>query len=295
MPGPRCRRARHGQFLWHAATYQRSGTYPVFGTRPGHGGTRLPRVVGGRLRTLLSGVALSLVAAGLAVVLPAGPAHAAWTTPAQERSIGGTGRASLFPWGMAWNPVSEKYVVTDYFNYQVRQYNADWTYDKTLPQPSAATGDPESVLAAVAIDPRNGDIFVGKPKPDTLGPLRRRRQPPAGRRRRSRLRRPDLHCVAHHRRRGLHLRPGQPPLEHRRRPLAPDQARPRWWVAGGGVGPELRRPAARPVLRDRRRGRRQDLPGRLDQPARAGALARRRLAPLDRQRRRARGQRRSLG
>ena len=88
--------------------------------------------------------------------------------PPQERSIGGTGRASLFPWGMAWNPVSEKYVVTDYFNYQVRQYNADWTYDKTLPQPSAATGDPESVLAAVAVDPRNGDMFVGKPKPDTL-------------------------------------------------------------------------------------------------------------------------------
>ncbi len=168
MPGPRCRRARHGHLLRPAAAYQRSGTYPVFGTRPGHGGTRLPRVVGGRLRILLSGVALSLVAAGLAVVLPAGPAHAAWTTPAQERSIGGTGRASLFPWGMAWNPVSEKYVVTDYFNYQVRQYNADWTYDKTLPQPSAATGDPESVLAAVAIDPRNGDIFVGKPKPDTL-------------------------------------------------------------------------------------------------------------------------------
>ena len=63
---------------------------------------------------------------------------------------------------------AEKYIVTDYFNYQVRQYNADWTYDKTLPQPSAATGDPESVLAAVAVDPRNGDIFVGKPKPDTL-------------------------------------------------------------------------------------------------------------------------------
>ena len=69
---------------------------------------------------------------------------------------------------MAYNPVSDKYVVTDYFNYQVRQYNSDWTYDRTLPQPSAATGDPESVLAAVAVDPTNGDVYIGKPKPDTL-------------------------------------------------------------------------------------------------------------------------------
>jgi DNA-binding beta-propeller fold protein YncE len=106
------------------------------------------------------------VVSGL-VVLPA-PAHAAWTTPQQVRSVGGTGRASLFPWGMAYNPVSNKYVVTDYFNYQVRQYDADWSFDRNLPQPSAATGDPESVLAAVAVDPRNGDVYVGKPKPDTL-------------------------------------------------------------------------------------------------------------------------------
>jgi len=109
-----------------------------------------------------------MVAAGLVVVLPAGAAHAAWAAPAQERSIGGTGRASLFPWCMAWNPVTETYFVTDYFNYQVREYNSDWTYKQTLPQPSAATGDPESVLAQVAVDPRNGDVYVGKPKPDTL-------------------------------------------------------------------------------------------------------------------------------
>ena len=43
----------------------------------------------------------------------------------------GTGRAALFPWGMAYNPVSNAYVVTDYFNYQVRQYGADWAFDKT--------------------------------------------------------------------------------------------------------------------------------------------------------------------
>ena len=245
-------------------------------------------MVGGRLRTLLSGVALSLVAAGLAVVLPAGPAHAAWTTPAQERSIGGTGRASLFPWGMAWNPVSEKYVVTDYFNYQVRQYNADWTYDKTLPQPSAATGDPESVLAAVAVDPRNGDVYVGKPKPDTLA-----HYDAAG----NRL--PDVV-----------VDPGSGTqtytawltiddegyiyvLDSHLWNTAADPSRLIKLAPGGGSQVAVwdlnfAGPAARPVLRDRRRRRRQDLPRRLDQPARAGALARRRLpgarsaAPADR-------------
>ena len=69
-------------------------------------------------------------------MLPAGAAHAAWATPAQVRSIGGTGRAASFPWGLAWNPVTETWVVTDYFNYQVREYDADWNYARTLPQPS---------------------------------------------------------------------------------------------------------------------------------------------------------------
>ena len=120
-----------------------------------------------RPRGVLSVVAL-MVAAGLAILGPASPAEAAWASPQQVRSIGGTGRAALFPWGMAWNPVNRSWVVTDYFNYQVRQYTEEWSYATTLPQPAAATGDPESVLAAVAVDPRNGDVFVAKPKPDTL-------------------------------------------------------------------------------------------------------------------------------
>lgn len=111
---------------------------------------------------------LALAVVPAVVVVPQATAAEGWTTPSLTRPIGGTGRASLFPWGAAWNPVTERYVVTDYFNYQVREYDASWQYVRTLPQPSAATGDPESVLAAVAVDPRNGDVYVGKPKPDTL-------------------------------------------------------------------------------------------------------------------------------
>lgn len=109
-----------------------------------------------------------VVVAVSAVVAPQPAAAEDWTTPSLVRTVGGTGRASLFPWGLAWNPVSQRYVVTDYFNYQVREYDAGWQYVRTLPQPTAPSGDPESVLAAVAVDPRNGDVYVAKPKPDTL-------------------------------------------------------------------------------------------------------------------------------
>ena len=100
--------------------------------------------------------------------LTVAPAHAAWGVPSQVRSIGGTGRASLFPWGLAYNPVSDRYVVSDYFNYQIRQFGSNWSSQGTLPQPTGADGDAESVLASVAVDPTNGDVYVGKPKPDTL-------------------------------------------------------------------------------------------------------------------------------
>ena len=102
------------------------------------------------------------------VALPAFEASAAFATPALVRSIGGTGRAALFPWGMAFNPVTNGFVVSDYLNYQLRRYAADGTYLGDLPQPTGADGDPESVLGGVAVDPTNGDVYVTKPKPDTL-------------------------------------------------------------------------------------------------------------------------------
>ena len=102
------------------------------------------------------------------VVLPALEARAAFVTPALVRSIGGTGRAALFPWGMAFNPVTHEYVVSDYLNYQLRRYSADGSYLGDLLQPTGADGDPESVLGGVAVDPTNGDVYVTKPKPDTL-------------------------------------------------------------------------------------------------------------------------------
>ena len=102
------------------------------------------------------------------VTVPAWEASAAFATPTLIRSIGGTGRAALFPWGVAFDATTGEYIVSDYLNYQLRRYSGDGTYLGDLPQPTGADGDPESVLGAVAVDPTNGDIYVTKPKPDTL-------------------------------------------------------------------------------------------------------------------------------
>ena len=156
-----------------------------------------------------------------------------------------------------WNPVTEPYFVTDYFNYQVREYDADWQYVRTLPQPSAATGDPESVLAAVAVDPRNGDVYVGKPKPDTLA----------------------HYDAAGNRLADVVVSPGSGAQTYTAwldidddgyiyvldshlwntaaAPVAAHQARAGRRVPGCRLEPDLPQPAPRPVLRDRRRRRRR--------------------------------------
>jgi sugar lactone lactonase YvrE len=122
-------------------------------------------------RPIRRGAARALVGLSLLIpllALPAVPANAAFAVPSLVRTIAGTGRAALFPWGMAYSGFSHEFIVSDYLNYQLRRYADDGTYVADLPQPTGADGDPESVLAAVAVDPTNGDIYVAKPKPDTI-------------------------------------------------------------------------------------------------------------------------------
>lgn len=117
------------------------------------------------LSLLTSFLLLAALAVGVAAPASAEPAF----PPAFLRSIGGVGHGALYPWGVAYNVHTDELVVTDYVNYQVRRFSTDgeWLGDFTSPA-NPDTGDPESVLAAVAVDPRNGDVYVGKPKPDTL-------------------------------------------------------------------------------------------------------------------------------
>lgn len=107
-------------------------------------------------RLLARLVALVTVAAGLvAVGTTTQPAEAAWAAPQFVRSISGNGRPGVFPWGIQYNPVSNEVIVGDYLNNQVRRYTPDGRILGSFYR-TGATGQPYSI----AIDPRNGDIYV---------------------------------------------------------------------------------------------------------------------------------------
>jgi DNA-binding beta-propeller fold protein YncE len=95
------------------------------------------------------------VLATLLPVLAATPAEAAWSQPTLARSISGSGRPGVFPWGIQYNPVSNEILVGDYLNYQVRRYGKDGRILGSFFRPNY-TGQPYSI----AVDPRNGDVYV---------------------------------------------------------------------------------------------------------------------------------------
>lgn len=100
--------------------------------------------------------AIVAVAAAI-VVLPSAPARAAWSLPAFVNTVGGNGRAGMYPWGLAYNPNDGKLVVGDYLNFQLRRYDTSGNAVNDFYR-SNNTGQPYSV----AVDPRNGDIMVGE-------------------------------------------------------------------------------------------------------------------------------------
>lgn len=106
--------------------------------------------------------AVALVAA--AMVVPSQPAAAAWSPPAFVNTVGGNGRAGMYPWGLAFNPVDQRLVVGDYLNYVLRRYDTAGNAINDFFRPNN-TGQPYSV----AIDPRNGDMMVGEIADGSIG------------------------------------------------------------------------------------------------------------------------------
>lgn len=101
-------------------------------------------------------IALATLASGLAVVgVVTQSAEAAWTAPQFVRSVAGNGRPGVFPWGIQYNPVSNEVIVGDYLNNQIRRYTPEGEIIGSFYR-SDATGQPYSI----AVDPRNGDIYV---------------------------------------------------------------------------------------------------------------------------------------
>ena len=98
----------------------------------------------------------ALLTSGLSLVgLATAPAQAAWSAPGFVRTIGGTGRPGIFPWGVQYNPVSNEVIVGDYLNFQIRRYTPDGKLLGSFYRENH-TGQPYSI----GVDPRNGDIYV---------------------------------------------------------------------------------------------------------------------------------------
>ncbi len=103
--------------------------------------------------------ALSIAISGWAAVLlgTAAPASAAWNDPVFERSIGGSGLAGVYAWGLQHNPVTDEILVGDYFNFNVRRFDRDGNQLGAFGRPATErSGQPYSL----AVDPRDGSVYV---------------------------------------------------------------------------------------------------------------------------------------
>ncbi|KAA3640420.1 MAG: hypothetical protein DWP92_03085, partial [Armatimonadetes bacterium] len=80
-----------------------------------------------------------------------------WEQPTYVRSIGGTGAAGVYAWGIEYNPVTDQILVGDYWNYLIRQYDLDGNdVGSFFRLPSERVGQPYTV----SVDPRNGDVWT---------------------------------------------------------------------------------------------------------------------------------------
>ena len=111
-------------------------------------------------RTALVALGAGSVLASVAMGSGAGGAAAAsFTAPGYVRSVGGTGTAGVYAWGIQYDAATNQIEVADYWNFYVRSYTPAGQQVNSFYQ-SAATrqGQPESI----AVDPRNGDIYVAE-------------------------------------------------------------------------------------------------------------------------------------
>lgn len=94
-------------------------------------------------------------AAFLQVAMPA--AAADWVAPRFDRFLSGPSRPLVAAWGVAYNPVTDEVVVADYVSNQIRRFDRAGEYLGDLTNPA---GNTESIISAVAVDPRDGAIYA---------------------------------------------------------------------------------------------------------------------------------------
>jgi tripartite motif-containing protein 71 len=120
-------------------------------------------------RTLWRATLVAVVGAVLAIGSGTGlwnaQASPKFTAPTWKLQIGQQGDAFVYPWGMAWDPVSGTILTTDYNNYQVRRFTPSGTPDGVYSSKQAlGTNQPY----AIAVDSSTDDFLVD----DLVGYLR---------------------------------------------------------------------------------------------------------------------------
>ncbi|MFI5285595.1 MAG: NHL repeat-containing protein [Candidatus Dormibacteria bacterium] len=78
-------------------------------------------------------------------------------TPTWTLQIGQQGSAFVYPWGMAWDPVSGTILTTDYNNYQVQRFTTAGAPDGKYSSKVALGGDQPY---GIAVDPTTDDFLV---------------------------------------------------------------------------------------------------------------------------------------
>ena len=75
-----------------------------------------------RWRPFVAALALTASAALPAIGATTG-VSASWQAPGYERTIGGTGTAGVYAWGIAYDAATNQLEVGDYWNFYVRSYS----------------------------------------------------------------------------------------------------------------------------------------------------------------------------
>src|SRR5450759_499805 len=105
------------------------------------------------------GTVLLTVVSGASVL--GAKAAPSFTAPTWTLQIGQKGSAFVYPWGMAWDPVSGTILTTDYNNYQVQRFTTTGTPDGVYSSKTALGGDQPY---GITVDPSTDNFLV-----DNLG------------------------------------------------------------------------------------------------------------------------------